>query len=163
MPAPHLWGSLGNLRGFIESYALQGVQQDSVRRQLNRLGVSTADLPWKQLWAESHAQIANARLLSGAHRFSIPKPGAGMVAREFKSPNTYRYVHQITMMDTEGNFLGTTTLSLNSDRQLRVWEAEKIMKEKAQAEADKVGRSGIIKGAVVVDSTLINAYYNAAE
>ncbi len=160
MPAPRLWSSMGNIRSFIQDYVNRGAQKDSVRRQLNRLGVSTEGVPWSSMWDQSVAEKRNQLLLRNRPSTLIPRPGRDMVGREFKAPFRYRYVVRMQLRDSRGRFVKSTAISIYSDGRL----SKGVVEGRAMRQAETLTRQyGWLDrhGATQARSaTLMNAYYN---
>ena len=133
---------------------------DSLRRQLNRMGVATAIAPMRQLWTESHLELINQGLIKFKSDLLRPRPGRDMIERPFKSPYTYRYVVELTHIDPQTGLRHTNAISIYDQDQITKGEAQRRARAWAERTPDPRRKSGYSEGTRIVGAELINAYVN---
>jgi hypothetical protein len=150
-----------NIRALASSYVKRGLQPDSLRRQLNRQGISTAGLNIRSLYVDAQAEAGNERLLSDQGATFVPRPGEGMITREAKEPWKNRYVVRVNFLDPDTETLSSTFLSINTNTDYSKGRAEREVARYAAFLAAEGGQSDVVAGATIESTELVNAYFNA--
>lgn len=149
-----------NLRSIVSSYVSRGLQPDSLRRNLNRQGFSTAGLNLTELFVDATEEFANQAFLEERRSTFIPRPGESMIEREFKEPWVNRYVMRVNFLDPATGQQDFTTLSISSNTDYSIGRAEREMNRYATFLADEGGGSDLPTGVTITGSSMVNAYRN---
>ena len=138
-----------------------GLQVDSARRQLQRLGVESATAVVRELYPIAVEEFANQAYLETSSKQYVPLPEESMINRNFKEPWNNRYVMKVDFRDPITGELGSTELSINSNEFFSIEEAEWEMTKYATSLAEGGGGSDIPEGVEIIGSTMVNAFHNA--
>lgn len=155
---------LFNLRSIVQQGVRRGIQADSIRRQLNRQGVSTAGLGVQTLYREAAAELANEQKLAGRSSQLIPRPGRDMIPKTFKVPVDFSYVVNVRYVDPDSSDVLTQARTVYSQNQLSKGQAEALaVTDALQGLSSPRGASDPFAPLEVDGGDLVNAYYNVSE
>lgn len=147
---------------------MRGAQIDSLRHWLGTQAVKYNDpsirmgLPeLRPLWEEATENMANQALIEEAPGSFVPRPGAGMIDREFKQPWNNRYVMQVKYRDPATGETGVTDWSIHSNRDLSKSEAERAGMDDASNWGTEARAKYLPEGVEIVSVEMVNAYHNA--
>ena len=152
--------SIFNIRSLAAHYVSRGLQPDSLRRQLNRQGISTAGLNMQQIFVDATEEFANQAFLEASSKAYTPEPGVSMISREFSEPWTNRYVARVDFIDPATGEADFTNLSINTNSEYTIGRAESEVGGYAKFLAEEGGGSDIPEGAEITGVEITQAYYN---
>jgi hypothetical protein len=150
-----------NVYSVLQGAISRGIQYDSARRQLNRLGYKAADVGMQDLWVRATEEFANGALLQTSDKAFVPTRGQGLLDSEFKEPWNNRYVVEAKYIDPATGALESTQFSINSNVSHSIEGVENIGMQRAQYASGQTGKYLVPEGATIQEVTLVNAYANA--
>jgi len=144
----------------VQKYVAAGFQQDSLRRFINRQGISTAGMNLSGLWQEAVFEKSVSDQIVGKSSLLRPRVGRDMVPRLLKVPFRHQYVVQIQFRDNATGQFRSTALSVFENAELTKGEAQR----RAMAVFDeRVGfeeKYRASQNSKALGGELLNAYYN---
>lgn len=149
------------LRSTLTRYVEGGLKPDSVRRALNRAGVSTAGLDLPGLARSVETEHRNKLTLQSARGNYVPREGRDMIAAPFKVPAQYRYTVETVYRDVDtGERFNAFRTVYSNDRLSKSAIGRLGVRAAEQGLFSPRGPSDPFAPVVVESSTLVNAYYN---
>lgn len=113
------------IRNTIARGVRANIQPDSIRRALNRQGISTSGLGLRGRVEAQRVVQRNTELLQSRRTNYRPGPGRGMIKAVSREPFDYRYVVNVTYRDLNTGQLVTEARSVSSNIRLTVGQAQR--------------------------------------
>ena len=162
---PLLTGLINPVRlaSLVQRYVGGGLKADSLRRALNRQGISTAGLNLGAKVASARVDYDNSLLIRRSSGNLLPRPGRDMVGVPFKVPARYKYVVNISYLDPDTGEIFTAFRTVYSQDLLTKAQAQRLgMSQAQQGLQSPRGKSDPFAPLRVAGADLENAYYNLA-
>lgn len=144
----------------VQSGVKRGLLGDSIRRQLQRLGVKQATSVLRSLYPRAVEEFANQAFLEEQPDSYVPRKGSGMIDRPFPEPWANNYVVNVEFqIDGTGPVLNTD-FTVKVDRDYSLGELEAAAVSEAQRMVREGGESGVAPNARIIGAKTVNAFSN---
>jgi len=144
----------------VQSGVKRALQPDSIRRQLQRLGVPDATAVLRSLYPRAVDEFANQAFLETQRRSFVPVREESMITREFAEPWKNRYVLNVEFKRPGSDIVESTEYAIHTNKDYSLGKAESIMQQRAEAIVGFHGGSDLPEGAEIISVTTVNAYSN---
>ncbi len=151
---------IANLRSRVFDALQRGIQQDSLRRQLNREGIRTAGQNLGRVWNKAIREKTVAEAIGYVRNpLAHLREDTTMVPKLMKHPFQYEYVVNLDVTDADGNQF-IKPINIKSDSNLNMEE----QRERAEMEGERLrwaGESDLQDATSMVATGTAIAYYSA--